>query len=152
MANEQTIFDTWNQFRTTRNRAGKWKGCAMLDGFTKSTIRQALRAHGGSERVLAAIANYHTWWYGNEYKWTYAWTICQFLTRKDRGGIPQIRQFLPGNFILESNLKESVKTRRAAMAKAEAAKNQYDLHMKSAPAKPVPDWRKRRDDINAVRN
>ncbi len=150
--NEETVYNAWNQFRPTRNRAGKWKGCAMLDGFTKSTIRQALRAHGGSERVLAAIANYHEVWCGKEYKWTYAWTLCQFLTRKDRGGIPQIRQFLPGNFRAESYLSDSEKTKRAAKAKAEAAVNKYGIDMQSAPKKPVHNWQKLRDDINAVRN
>jgi len=149
---EQQVFDTWNQFRSERNSKGVWKRCTVLDGFTKSTIRQALRAHGGTERVMAAITNYHTWWAGKEYKWTYGWTLCQFLTRKDKGKVPQLRRFLPENFVLEENLKDSVKAQRAAIAKAEAAKNRYELSMKSAPAKPPRDWRKEREDKRAITN
>lgn len=148
---EQPIFDLWNQYRSQRNSKGVWKGCAMLDGFTKSTIRAACKAHGGPERVMVAIANYHTWWAGKEYKWTYSWTLCQFLTRKDKGGVPQIRRFLPDNFVLDENLKESVKASRAAVQKAEAAKNKYELEMKSVPRKP-DNWRKLKADKARILN
>ena len=148
---EKQIFNLWNSFRSQRNRRGVWKGCSMLDGFTKSTIRQACKAHGGPERILEAIKNYHLIWHGKEYKWTYAWTLPQLLTRKDKGGIPQIRQFLPGNFRADTYLSDSEKTKRATIERAEAAKNKYELHMKSVPENKI-DWRKRRADINAVRN
>ncbi len=149
---EENIFTTWNSYRSQRNRQGVWKGCSMLDGFTKSTIRQALRAHGGSERVLAAITNYHEIWLGKEYKWTYAWTICQFLTRKDRGGIPQIRQFLPGTFVAENYLSESEKTKRAAMERAESARNKYNIRpMKEIRPEPRLNGRKAKEVMNPER-
>ena len=110
--NEQPIFNLWNSYRSTRNRKGVWKGCGMLDGFTESTIRAACKAHGGPERVLKAIANYHLIWHGKQYKWTYTWTLCQFLTRtepRDRKS-PQIRRFLNGTFRADDYLSDSEKT------------------------------------------
>ncbi len=145
MANEQPIFDLWNQYRSQRNTKGVWKGCAMLDGFTKSTIRAACKAHGGPERILAAIVNYHQIWHGKEYKWTHAWTLPQFLTRTephDRKS-PQIRRFLPGTFRADSYLSESEKTKRAAIERAEAARNKYDIQsMKEVPPEPRLDGRR----------
>ena len=142
---EQTVFATWNSYRSQRNRKGVWKGCAMLDGFTKQTIRAACKAHGGPERILGAIANYHEIWLGKEYKWTHAWTLPQFLTRTephDRKS-PQIRRFLPGNFRAEDYLSDSEKTRRAAIERTEAARNKYNIKpMRKVPPEPKPDGRK----------
>ena len=152
---EEKVFALWNSYRSTRNRAGKWKGCAMLDGFIKSTIRQALRLHGGSERVLAAITNYHEIWLGKEYKWTYAWTLPHFLTRTephDRKS-PQIRRFLPGNFRAEDYLSESEKTRRAAMERAEAGRNKYGIKpMKEIRPEPRLDGRNAKKVLNPERS
>lgn len=138
---EQLIFSAWNQYRSERNTRGVWKGSAKLDGFTKQTIRTACGAHGGPDRIIAAIANYHTWWAGKEYKWTHAWTLCQFLTRTephDRKS-PQIRRFLPGNFILDENLKDSVKAKRAAGKWVTYPQGtnpfKYELKTKSVPQK-----------------
>lgn len=143
--NEQPIFETWNQFRSQRNSKGAWKGCGKLTGYTKSTIRAAVKAHGGPEWILTAIANYYMIWYGKDYKWTYAWTLCQFLTRKDRHSIPQICQFLPGNFRAETYLRDSVKKHKADMERAEAAKNKYELQMKSMPKEPRQDGRRAKE-------
>ena len=150
---EQPIYKIWNSFEKDRNVAGKWKK-ATQDGFTNQTIRAALRAHGGTGQVVAAIKNFHLIWHGNDYKWTYTWTLCQFLTRTnphDRKS-PQIRRFLPENFIADEWLKEHVKTRRVAQAKAEAARNRYELEMKSVPVKP-DNWQKlKADKAKLLRN
>jgi hypothetical protein len=88
---------------------------------------------------MAAITNYHKVWLGKEYKWTYAWTLCHFLTRTephDRKS-PQIRRFLPGTFRAEDYLYPAEITRRKAIQAQQIADTlkaeNIKAEMKSVP-------------------
>ncbi len=122
MVIEQLIYDLWNSYRSTRNRAGKWKGHDDLNGFRKARIRLAMRNYGGKDTIMAAIRNYHEIWLGNEYRLDYSWTMVQFFERKCKwDGIPQICAFLPDNFNRDYWLtKQEVRRRASEQRKKDA--------------------------------
>lgn len=89
---EQDIFALWNL-----HKGRPWKGAKELSGFRRSLIRQAVKAHG-EDAVKGAIENYAKILKSKDYKWSHAWTLDEFLTRKQKCGLPQICRFLPDSF------------------------------------------------------
>lgn len=81
-----------------------------------NAITLALGAGYTPEQIIAAIDNYATVLLGQEYWWTYVWTLPDFLTvgeEKHKQASRKWWRFLPDNFIEENYLTEVARRKRA---------------------------------------
>jgi len=78
-------------------------------------IRRALDDYSVDD-ICAAITNYATVLLGPRYRWTYAWTLAEFLTRGEERHKQAPRKwyrFLPDNFDPDQHLTDAAQKRRA---------------------------------------
>ena len=89
------VFDCWNSYKGK----GKWKSHRELTYETEMAIKEQLK-HYSSEQLCKAIHNYAKILIGKEYRWSYAWTMYQFLTRgkPENNKEKQLWRFLDNNF------------------------------------------------------
>jgi hypothetical protein len=100
----ETVFNAWN--RHARRKVTKngdkisWHEHRKVSEEIVRGVEWATRHHTVDE-IVAAIDNYAKVLLGSEYYWSYAWTLPDFLTRKqgkEKTSLPQIVRFLPDNF------------------------------------------------------
>lgn len=89
------IFDCWNKYKKYK----KFKGHQKITPEIERAVSLRLKEYSVSD-ISQAIDNYAKVLLGNDYRWSYAWTLYQFLTRHNpqyRDEL-QIYRFLPNNF------------------------------------------------------
>lgn len=107
------VFEKWNTFK------GKnWKSHVKLSYEIEQAITEQLK-HYSVDDLSGAIENYARVLLGSDFKWSYAWTLQQFLTRTSPTNRKeqQLWRFLPNNYhdedyLYESTLKRRVKERK----------------------------------------
>jgi hypothetical protein len=124
------VFDHWNTYAGRsiqkpedhgRQKPIAWHGHKTRpDGSIPTeierAIRQALAGHTLGQ-VCAAIDNYAKVLLGPDYKWTYVWTLPEFLTRGEEPHKQAPRKwwrFLPDNFIEEHHRRTGAQARIGA--------------------------------------
>lgn len=127
----QHIFDHWN----SRKGMGNWKSHNKLSIPTRQAILKRLNEGYEIDDLCKAIDNYAQVLLGRDYKWTYAWTLLQFLTRtqKDNRKIEQLWRWLPGEFHEDDYLKPHIRERRLAQKK-DQFRPVVSVPMKQVPA------------------
>lgn len=103
------IFEKWNFYKGKAN----WKSHRELTYEIEQAITEQLK-HYSVEQICGAIENYARVLISNEYKWSYAWTLQQFLTRKQKEhpDEKQLHRFLANSFADDDYLTKSAKTTR----------------------------------------
>jgi len=91
----QAVFDHWQSKKKLKN---KWKGSNGLMPHHKREIRNYLKEGYTLDNIKEAIDNYALILLDPRYKWTHAWNLFQFLTRKQpKDGTKQFYRFV-GDF------------------------------------------------------
>ncbi len=107
------VFEKWNSYK-----GKKWKSHTALSYEIKLAITEQLK-HYSVDELCGAIENYAKILLGNDFKWSYAWTLQQLLTRTSPTNREerQLWRFLPNNYCDEDYLTETAKKRRVAEQK-----------------------------------
>lgn len=107
------VFEKWNSFK-----GKKWKSHKTLSYESKLAITEQLK-HYSTDELCSAVENYARVLLSSDFKWSYAWTLQQFLTRTSPTNRKeqQLWRFLPNNYHDEDYLTDSAKTRRVAEKK-----------------------------------
>ena len=92
----ERVFRHWNRYYGK----GNWKAHRTMSRATEQAIGHRLAQRYTADDLCAAIDNYATVLLNPQYKWTYAWTLLQFLVRhpKHRREEEQLWRWLPGEF------------------------------------------------------
>ena len=98
----QDIFDHWN---SKKQKGNKWKSHTDLSPEIIDAIWLRLKDYSVPD-LQKAIDNYATVLLGRAYKWSYAWTLYQFLTRcnPNQRDELQLYRWLPNNFSTDDYL------------------------------------------------
>jgi len=119
------IFDCWNKYKgksvQKENKKHTWKGHNLnKDDSLLPQIRDAIKCTLSKgytvEQICGAIDNYAKILLGEDYFWSYSWTLAEFLTRGEEGHKNAPRKWLkfhPDEFIEERWLTELAKKKRA---------------------------------------
>ena len=112
--NITVIFGQWNSFKSMKN----WKSPRELSYEIKQAIREQLK-HYSVEALCGAIANYARVLLNPDFKWSYAWTLQQFLTRSqpNNRSEKQLWRFLPNNYHDEDYLNDFAIRKRVSQRK-----------------------------------
>ena len=112
--NISIIFEKWNFYKGKAN----WKSHRELTYEIKQAINELLK-HYSVEQICGAIDNYARVLISRECKWSYAWTLQQFLTRnqKEHPDEKQLHRFLANNFADDDYLTKNAKQKRISQAK-----------------------------------
>ena len=112
------LFDAWNAHKGKGYGKAKWRSHTIISIPCQKAIRSKLRQGYDVETLKAAINNYALILTSPDYKWTYAWTMLQFLTRHHpvRRKEEQLTRWLPGEFDPDDYIKPEVKVSRARKA------------------------------------
>lgn len=107
------VFEKWNSFK-----GKKWKSHKTLSYEIKTAITEQLK-HYSRDELCSAIENYAKVLLSNDFKWSYAWTLQQLLTRTSPTNREerQLWRFLPNNYHDEDYLTDSAKKRRVTQRK-----------------------------------
>ncbi len=123
------IFNHWNSYKgkliEKNNEKITWKSHNLKsDGFIApeivKAIKQALSVGYSVEDICSAISNYAKILLGEDFFWTYAWNLAEFLTRGEERHKQAPRKwwkFLPDNFDKERYLSEGARLRRNTKAR-----------------------------------
>lgn len=108
------IFEKWNFYKGEAN----WKSHRELTYEIEQAIAEQLK-HYSVKQICGAIENYARVLISNEYKWSYAWTLQQFLTRKQKEhpDEKQLHRFLTNSFADDDYLTKSAKQNRNGQAR-----------------------------------
>jgi len=112
--NITVIFDKWNSYKGQ----GKWKSHDKLSYEIETAIAEQLKYYS-LEDLCGAIENYAKILISPDYKWTYAWTLRQFLTRhepKNRSEL-QLFRFLPNSFHDKDYITDTALQKRISKGK-----------------------------------
>ncbi len=104
-----SIFSHWNSYRAMRG----WKSHTKLTPEIKKAIRDRLKEYSVDD-IKGAIDNYAKVLLSKEYKWSYAWTLYQFLTRhspQNRKEL-QLYRWLPNSFYETDYLTDNARRQR----------------------------------------
>jgi hypothetical protein len=119
------VFEHWNKYKGKSAQKGNkkytWKGHNLnKDGSLLPQIKDAIKNTLGkgytSEQICGAVDNYAKVLLGEDFFWSYPWTLAEFLTRGEEGhkNAPRKwRKFHPDEFIEDRWLTEAAKLRRA---------------------------------------
>lgn len=112
-SNTTVVFEKWNSFK-----GKKWKSHKTLSYESKLAITEQLK-HYSVEELCSAVENYAKVLLNSDFKWSYAWTLQQFLTRTSPTNRKeqQLWRFLPNNYHDEDYLTDSAKRRRVTERK-----------------------------------
>jgi hypothetical protein len=135
------LFDHWNSFKEKGN---KWKSHKEMTYEIESAIRDQLK-HYTFEQLKGAIDNYACVLLDKDYNWSYAWTLRQFLTRKQKPPNEQdlqLYRFLDSRYC-DDYLKDSARDRRA-----KERKRYYDSLKTCAESKLIEAYRENKNNLN----
>lgn len=113
-SNTTVIFEKWNSYKGKKN----WKSHPKLSYEIEQAITEQLK-HYSVDELCGAIENYAKVLISPDFKWSYAWTLQQFLTRAsphDRNE-KQLWRFLPNNYHDEDLLSDSAVKKRVSQRK-----------------------------------
>lgn len=104
MTDTEQVYNHWNSKKV---RGNKWKSHNELTYETKQAIQSVLRKYS-LENIISAIDNYAKVLLGREFKWSYAWTLYQYLTRHNPNQRQELQlyRWLPSNFYEEDYYSE----------------------------------------------
>ncbi len=107
MTPTEKVIEIWN---SKKQRGNAWKSHRELTYETRQAIQSTLRKYRLGQ-ITEAIDNYAKVLLGKEYKWSYAWSLYQFLTRHkpDQRQELQLYRWLPSNFYEEDYYSELYK-------------------------------------------
>lgn len=90
------VFQSWNRHKGSCN----WRSHREITPDIFKAIELRIRDGFTLEQITKAISNYAAVLCSNEFVWSRAWTLSQFLTRKrpDNREELQLSRFIPGNF------------------------------------------------------
>lgn len=102
------IFAKWQLYKGQ----GSWKSHKSLSYDIKIAITEQLK-HYSVDDLCVAIDNYARILLNKDFKWSYAWHLRHFLTRKNRDtGEQQLWRFLSSNYQDDDYLTDIAKKRR----------------------------------------
>lgn len=103
------VFEKWNSFK-----GKKWKSHKTLSYEIEQAIAKQLK-HYSVKELCQAIENYAKVLLNSDFKWSYAWTLQQFLTRTSPTNRQeqQLWRFLPNNYHDEDYLNDSALKQRS---------------------------------------
>lgn len=102
------IFNKWNSYKGQRS----WKSHRELSPEIEQAIKLRLKDYT-VEQLVGAIENYAKILLSKDYRWTYAWTLQQFLTRhpKENRDELQLYRFLPNSFFDTDYLTDAARSK-----------------------------------------
>jgi hypothetical protein len=117
----QVIFRHWNKYKGRGYGKVRWKSHTVLSLPTQQAIRKRLNQGFDVDTLTKAIDNYAKVLTSPSYKWTYAWTLYQFLVRRhpQRRDEEQLTRWLPGEFHEDDYITEQAKMIRARVNEPE---------------------------------
>lgn len=129
----QTIFDQWNTYKgqsaycekklaTYNNgKPRKWRGHSEVGIAIIQAIRKRMKEGYTAGDLCKSIHNYARVLLGQDCRWSYNWTLPDFLTVKQTDGRLQLWRWLPNLFILDDY--QTVKARKQV---AQQKKSEYE--------------------------
>jgi len=118
----EIVFDHWN----SKKRKG-WKSHVELSSEIVDAVRLRLKGYSVAD-IKAAIDNYALVLLDSRYKWSYAWTLYQFLTRHNPSQRQELQlyRWLPNNFHSDDYLKDSARHRQVAYKRREEPESNFE--------------------------
>jgi len=151
----EEIFELWKSYRGQGYGKAKWRGVrGKPEGYMNTLLRKAIKEYS-FEGLKGAIINYALVLLNPQFKWTYAWTLSEFLTRGRKGdsGFKQIMRFHPTGFDSDDYLTDAARTRLYDKARREAAASMKRSKLKSlktVPEKPFKTTKERYAECSFV--
>lgn len=139
-SNTTVIFEQWNSFKGNK----KWKSHTKLSYEIEQAITEQLK-HYSVIDLCGAIENYAKVLLSSDFKWSYAWTLQQFLTRSSphNRNEKQLWRFLPNNYHDEDYLTDSAKGRRTKQRK-----EFYEFFRDCEEQKLIAAYRENKNNLN----
>lgn len=137
--NTTVVFEKWNSYKCK-----KWKFHPKLSYEIKQAITEQLK-HYSADDLCGAVENYAKILLGSDFKWSYAWTLQQFLTRTSPTNRKeqQLWRFLPNNYHDEDYLTESAIKRRVGQRK-----EFYEFIVNCDEQKLIEAYRQNKNNLN----
>jgi len=122
------VFNHWNKYtggKVTKDskhitwRSHRLRNDSSISPDVSNAISQTLKGGHTAEQICSAIDSYAKVLLGEDYIWSYAWNLVDFLTRgeeKHKQAARKWWRFLPDNFIEDHYLTDAARKKRANTA------------------------------------